>query len=76
MMPSCFRAGIYARRRGRICQLPKNAKLVAKLLEAVFFHLPKKKKYAKLKYQTLGDAYTLSYNVYNGKYPRFNQSLN
>ena len=40
-MPKHFRARIYARRRGRICQVPKNAKLVAKLLEAIFSYFVK-----------------------------------
>ena len=35
-MPKHFRARIYACRRGRICQVPKNAKLVVKLLDAIF----------------------------------------
>ena len=39
---NCFRARIFARPTPRICQVPKNAKLVAKLLEAVFFSFAKK----------------------------------
>ena len=40
-MPKRFRARIYARRRGRICQVPKNSKLVGKLLEAIYFYFVK-----------------------------------
>ena len=58
-MPSCLRARIYACGRGSICQVAKNAKLIVKLLEVVFSSFAKKKKYAKLRYQTLGDALTL-----------------
>ena len=39
---NCFRARIFARPTPRICQVPKNAKLVAKLLEAIFFSFAKK----------------------------------
>jgi len=42
-MPSCFRARIYARGRGSICKVAKNAKLIAKLLEAVFSSFAKKR---------------------------------
>ena len=45
---NCFRARIFARPTPRICQVPKNAKLVAKLLEAIFFFICQKMKDAKL----------------------------
>jgi len=41
-------ARIFARPTPRICQVPKNAKLVVKLLEAVFFFISQKMKDAKL----------------------------
>jgi len=46
-MPSPFRARIFARGGGEIGQVPKLAKLDAKLLEAFFFLICQKKMDAK-----------------------------